>query len=75
MALNNGVEQVSAINKTSLNNFTKPTPPPTPPKNKTKKERKRKEKIGLAIISYLLENNVLFQKTTMMLHMRNLRII
>jgi hypothetical protein len=71
MALNNGVEQVSAINKTSLNNFTKPTPP----KKKTKKERKRKEKIGLAIISYLLENNVLFQKTTMMLDMRNLRII
>jgi hypothetical protein len=72
MALNNGVEQVSAINKTSLNNFTKPPPPP---KKKERKERKRKEKIGLAIISYLLENNVLFQKTTMMLDMRNLRII
>ena len=72
MALNNGVEQVSAINKTSLNNFPK-TPPPK--KKKKRKERKRKEKIGLAIISYLLENNVLFQKTTMMLDMRNLRII
>jgi hypothetical protein len=38
MALNNGVEQVSAINKTSLNNFTKPPP------QKKKKEKKEKEK-------------------------------
>jgi hypothetical protein len=45
MALNNGVEQVSAINKTSLNNFTKPTPPPPPQKKKQKKE-KEKKKLG-----------------------------
>jgi hypothetical protein len=38
MALNNGVEQVSAINKTSLNNF------PKPPPQKKKKEKKEKEK-------------------------------
>jgi hypothetical protein len=42
MALNNGVEQVSAINKTSLNNFTKPTPP----KKKQRKKEKEKKKLG-----------------------------
>jgi len=47
MALNNGVEQVSAINKTSLNNFTKPTPPPPPPqKTKQRKKEKEKKKLG-----------------------------
>jgi hypothetical protein len=44
MALNNGVEQVSAINKTSLNNFTKP--PPHPPKKKKQKKEKEKKKLG-----------------------------
>jgi len=44
MALNNGVEQVSAINKTSLNNFTKPNTPP--PQKKKKEKRKEKKKLG-----------------------------
>jgi hypothetical protein len=49
MALNNGVEQVSAINKTSLNNFTKPNTPP-PSKKKKKKEKKRKNWVSNNIL-------------------------
>jgi hypothetical protein len=49
MALNNGVEQVSAINKTSLNNYTKP-PPPQKKKRKKRKKKKRKNWVSNNIL-------------------------